>query len=64
MNKILVFENWDFFNNQKISKNITYEDIKKGIKTTCKLSNISLETLTIEQLELIKLGFKIDKKSK
>ena len=58
LNKILVFENWDSFNNQKISKNITYEDIKKGIKTTCKLSNISLETLTIEQLELIKLGFK------
>jgi len=58
LNKILAFENWDLYNNKKISKNIIYEDIKKGIKTTCKLSNISLDKLSIEQLELIKLGFK------
>ncbi len=57
LNKVLLFEDWENINNLKLSKKIIFEDIKKKTKTTCKLSNLSLEKLSNEQIELIMLGF-------
>lgn len=57
LNKILTFENWEFVKNVKISKSIIFEDIKKGAKTTCNLSNLSLEKLSNKKIKLIRLGF-------
>jgi hypothetical protein len=60
LNKILLFEDWKIINGKEFPSNIIYEDIKKGLKTTCKLNKISFDSLNKENIDLIKIGFNND----
>jgi hypothetical protein len=57
ISKILTFNDQKIINNQNFPSIIIYEDIKKGLKTTCKLNKISFDSISKETLDLIKLGF-------
>ena len=57
LNKVLEFNDWQKIDEIRLSKSIIYEDIKKGTKTSCKLSNLSLKKLSNEKINLIKSGF-------
>ena len=57
LNKVLEFNDWQKIDKIRLSKSIIYEDIKKGTKTSCKLSNLSLKKLSNEKINLIKSGF-------
>ena len=60
LNKILSFQDWEIVNDIRFPRNIVYEDLKKVSKTTCVLSNISLDSLSVKNIDLIKLGFNND----
>ena len=60
LNKILLFQDWAEINNNNFPSKIIYEDIKKGLKTTCNLSDIIFNSLDEVKINLIKVGFNID----
>tara|TARA_Y100001970_G_scaffold173500_1_gene211925 strand:+ start:1615 stop:2337 length:723 start_codon:yes stop_codon:yes gene_type:complete len=60
LNKILLFQDWAEIDNNNFPSKIIYEDIKKGLKTTCVLSDIIFDNLDEEKVDLIKVGFIID----
>jgi len=60
LNKILLFEDWKMIDGKQFPSSIIYEDIKKGLKTTCKLNKISFDSLNKEAIDLMKIGFKND----
>ena len=60
LNKILLFEDWLIVDEKQFPKSIIYEDIKKGIKTTCKLDKINFNSLNNKTIDLINIGFKND----
>ena len=57
LNKTLSFSDWIFIDNQNFPSKIIYEDIKKGSKSTLKLSNIKLKKLNQQIIDLIMIGF-------
>ena len=60
LNKILSFKDWKTIDDIKFPTNIIYEDLKKVSKTTCTLSEISFDNLSLENIDLIKFGFNND----
>ena len=60
LNKILSFKDWKAIDDIKFPTNIIYEDLKKVSKTTCTLSKISFDNLSLENIDLIKFGFNND----
>jgi len=60
LNKTLLFEDWEMINGKQFPSNIIYENIKKGLKTTCKLNKISFDSLNKENIDLIRIGFNND----
>ena len=57
LNKTLSFSDWIFVDNQNFPSKIIYEDIKKGSKSTLKLSDIKLKKLNQQIIDLIMIGF-------
>ncbi len=60
LNKVLSFNNWKLVNKKNIPSKIIYEDKKKGLKTTCLLSSISLNKIDKKNIDIIKIGFNND----
>tara|TARA_Y100001970_G_scaffold159400_1_gene194996 strand:+ start:1338 stop:2081 length:744 start_codon:yes stop_codon:yes gene_type:complete len=60
LNKILLFKDWEIIDGTRFPKNIIYEDLKKGSKITCKLDKINFDSLSSENIDLIKIGFNDD----
>ena len=57
LNKILSFYDWLLIDDKNFPSTIIYEDIKKGSKSTCKLSEIELKKLNQSIIDLIMIGF-------
>ena len=57
LNKILSFKNFKELNQKQIPAKIIFEDVKKGSKTTCVLSNLNLNKLDKENINKVKVGF-------
>lgn len=57
LNKILSFKNFKELNQKQIPAKIIFEDVKKGSKTTCLLSNLNLNKLDKENINKVKVGF-------
>ena len=57
LNKILSFKNFKELNQKQIPTKIIFEDVKKGSKTTCFLSNLNLNKLDKENINKVKVGF-------
>ena len=43
-----------------MASKIIYEDIKNGTKVTCKLSDIQINNINQEVIDLINIGFKVE----
>ena len=58
--KTILFEKWVVIENLNMASKIIYEDIKNGTKVTCKLSDIQINNINQEVIDLINIGFKVE----
>ncbi len=58
--KTILFEKWVVIENINMASKIIYEDIKNGTKVTCKLSDIQINNINQEVIDLINIGFKVE----
>ena len=58
--KTLLFKDWAIIDGINMSSKIIYEDIKNGTKLTCKLSQLELDNINQNIIDLINVGFKIE----
>ena len=58
--KTMLFEKWVVVENMNIASRIIYEDIKNGTKVTCKLSDIQINNINQEIIDLINIGFNVE----
>ena len=58
--KTMLFEKWVVVENMDIASRIIYEDIKNGTKVTCKLSDIQINNINQEIIDLINIGFNVE----